>query len=354
MFSASSYNCASAPLSRNSTQNSLYRPANFPKTAAQALGSRSAGSAPKQPSSFYAHTGLRNFLSFMLLFGAVLYSCESPSSAKSGTPSRPKAWHVTTLAGGGSAGADGIGSAAGFGGLFSITQIGNTLYVVDTSRHSIRTIDTNTARVGTIVTGSSSGGYSNGDGTTARFDTPTAILAAADGSTLYVADYGNGRVRKVTIGADAAAARVSDLAGKVFGGPGGLALSGDTLYVADYGSHRIRAVNLNDNTVSTIAGDGTDGYRDGPGRTARFKNPSGLAVSGDTLFVADSLARRIRVIDIASRTVSDIAGQRSFDGISKDGIGSAASFNGPMGITVSGNTLYVSTLAGLIRKLEYK
>ena len=347
----------------------------------------------------------------MLLFGAVLYSCESPSSAKSGTPSRPKVWHVTTLAGGGSVGTDGIGAAAGFGGLFSITQIDNTLYVVDRDRHSIRTIDTNTAQVGTIVTGDSSGAHRNGDGTTARFDRPLAIVAAADGSTLYVADYGNDRVRKVTIGADAAAAQVSDLTDKVFGGPGGLALSGDTLYVAAYGNNRIRAVNLNDNTVSTIAGDGTDGYRDGAGSTARFSSPSGLAVSGDTLFVADTgnnriraidlvsrdktvstiagegrvgqhkngvgtdarfssprglavsggklyvadmINNRIRVIDIASKMVSDIAGQANLADISKDGIGSAAFFNDPMGITVSGNTLYVSTDAGLIRKLEYK
>ena len=346
------------------------------------------------------------FFPLWLLLGAVLYSCESPSSAKSGTPSRPKVWHVTTLAGGGSVGTDGIGAAAGFGGLFSITQIDNTLYVVDRDRHSIRTIDTNTAQVGTIVTGDSSGAHRNGDGTTARFDRPLAIVAAADGSTLYVADYGNDRVRKVTIGADAAAAQVSDLAGVE--GAQGLALSGRTLYVADYSNSIIRAIDLNDNAVSTIAGDGTDGYRDGAGTTARFNGPSGLAVSGNTLFVADtgshriravdlndntvstiagsgdqehlngvgtdaafssprglavsggklyvadSQTSRIRVIDIASRTVSDIAGQRNTRSFSKDGIGSAASFNGPMGITVSGNTLYVSTLAGLIRKLEYK
>ena len=345
---------------------------------------------------------------------------------------KPGAWHVTTLAGSSaSGGVDGIGPAAVFSLPFGIAQSGTTLYVTDGSRHSIRTIDINTARVGTIVTGGVFGGYAVGNGTTARLSSPRGAAATASG-TLYVADLANRLIRRVTIGADADATQVSDFAGRQgvqgnadnttgtnaeFSGPLGLAISDDdnTLYVADYNSHRIRAIDLasTNKAVSTIAGSAsgtTGGYADGAGGTARFKRPSGLAVSGTTLYVADSENHRIRAIDLTSpgKTVSTIAGSgtpghadgagtvaqfntptditlsgttlyvadsnnhriRAIDiasadktvstiagdgtGESTNGIGTAARFNTPYGITVSGNTLYVATEGRRIRKLEYR
>ena len=63
-----------------------------------------------------------------------------------------------------------------------------------------------------------------------------------------------------------------------------MALSGDTLYVADQNNHRIRAIDLAspNKTVSTIAGS-TLGHADGAGTAAQFNFPAGLALSGDTL-----------------------------------------------------------------------
>ena len=101
-------------------------------------------------------------------------------------PPKPKAWHVTTFAGGGPAGTDGIGPAAGFAFLFGIAQSGDTLYVTDFTRHSLRTVHTTTARVGTIVTGgTAAAGHRNGAGTSAQFNFPAGAAAAA-GGTLYV------------------------------------------------------------------------------------------------------------------------------------------------------------------------
>ena len=274
-------------------------------------------------------------------------------------PPKPKAWHVTTFAGGEPGGVDGIGTAASFSWPFSIAQIGTTLYVIDRNRHTIRTVNTTTARVGTIVTNGTAGlagGYANGDGTTARFNAPSSIVAA-DAGTLYVADTNNHRIRRVRPGAAAAAAQVSDVAGRgtaghtngaaagaQFNSPIGLAVSGTTLYVADYSNNRIRAIDLASaaNTVSTIAGSGTPGYADGPGTTAQFLQPGGLAVSGDTLYVADTSNNRIRAIDLASatKTVSTIAGRGTLG--HANGVGIAAQFNRPVGIAVSGGTLYVA------------
>ena len=305
----------------------------------------------------------------MLSLGAVFASCDPSVGGGDTTTSGPKAWHVTTLAGDGLAGsADGIGTAASFARPFSIAQSGTTLYVTDRGQHSIRTVDTTTAQVGTIVTngaGGLAGGYANGDGRTARFNTPSSIVAAG-GSTLYVADTNNHRIRRVRPGAAAAAAQVSDFAGSgtagyadgtgtaaQFDNPTGLAVSGTTLYVADSGNNRIRSIDLanTNKTVSTIAGSGTQGHADGVGTAAQFNGPIGIAVSGGTLYVADLNNHRIRAVDIATKTVRNIAGDGTRE--STNGIGTAARFSNPTGIAVSGSTLYVSTRS-LIRKLEYR
>ena len=177
-------------------------------------------------------------------------------------PPNPKAWHVTTFAGGGargSSGRDGIGTAASFGLPFSIAQSGDTLYVTDFTQHSLRTVHTTTARVGTIVPSSgSTGAHADGSGVSARFNFPRG--AAAAGGTLYVADFSNHRIREVRAGADAAAAR-----------------------------------------VSTIVGSGTPGHADGAGTAARFNGPISIAVSGGTLYVTSRrLIRKLEYRDVGS------------------------------------------------------
>ena len=371
-----------------------------------------------------------------MLLGALFAACDpsggggSPNTPTPPPPPKPKAWHVTTFAGGsGASDADGIGAAASFTAPFFIIQSGTTLYTVDGTSNSLRSIDTTTARVGTLVKGNIIGAHANGVGdaaaagastTQARFNAPRGI-AAADAGTLYVTDSSNHRIRRVTIGAAAAATQVNDFAGSGtqghanatgnaaqfnnpvgiaiggttlyvsetgnqriraidiasgavsdlagsagghangvgaaarFNSPGGLAVSGNTLYVADISNHRIRAVDIPSGTVSDVAGSGTSGHADGAGADARFNSPTGIAVNetGTTLYVADSGNHRIRAIDIATKTVRTIAG----DGTSgtKNGLGTATRFQRPTGIVVSGSTLYVTTInAGLIRKLEYR
>ena len=87
------------------------------------------------------------------------------------------------------------------------------------------------------------------------------------------------------------------------------------------------------------------------GTAAQFNGPTGLALSGTTLYVADSKNHRIRAVDITSGTVRDIAGNGKNK--SKNGIGTAAQFEFPFGIAVRGSTLYV-TSGKRIRKLEYR
>ena len=192
------------------------------------------------------------------------------------------------------------------------------------------------------------------------------MALSEDGNTLYVAENTSHRIRAIDLAS--ANKTVTTLAGGTqgyaddatgtnaqFDGPSSLAVSGTTLYVADYDNHRIRAIDLasTNKTVSTIAGSGTPGHADGVGAAAQFNGPSGLAVSEDkkTLYVADYINNRIRAIDLASATVRDIAGDGTRE--STDGIGTAARIARPNGIFVSGDTLYV-TSGDLIRKLEYR
>jgi len=97
-------------------------------------------------------------------------------------------------------------------------------------------------------------------------------------------------------------------------------------------------------TVSTLAGSGLAGFADGPGRSASFMLPVGIAWDGKgRLYVADAAAQRLRVIlpDGSVRTVAG-SGQPTSTGIwvpggYADGNGSAARFNTPMGIAVGPN-----------------
>ena len=215
---------------------------------------------------------------------------------------------MSLLAGSGSRGdAEGVGEAAQFDFPIGLALSGTTLYVADRNNHLIRAINLTSRTVDTIAGGGTIGDYVDGVGSTARFNHPSGLAVDASGTTLYVADSDN---------------------------------------------HRIRAIDLASRRVSTLAGSGAPDHANGVGTAARFNGPAGIAVSGGTLYVADSGNHRIRAIDIASGTVRDIAGDGTE--VNTDGIGTAARFSSPLGIAVvRGSTLYV-TSRRLIRKLEYR
>ncbi|HZE85273.1 MAG TPA: hypothetical protein VE035_13255, partial [Puia sp.] len=122
------------------------------------------------------------------------------------------------------------------------------------------------------------------------------------------------------------------------------------VYVADYFNHRIRMITPAGN-VTTLAGTGTPGFQDGPGASAQFNYPIGVAVDrAKNVYVADSKNNRIRKITPAG-VVSTLAGT----GIagSTNGAGAVAQFNGPSGVALDGNrNIYVAdTYNNLFRKI---
>src|SRR6185369_5911024 len=134
---------------------------------------------------------------------------------------------------------------------------------------------------------------------------------------------------------------------------GGITTDGQNLYVADSVNSTIRKVNIATGTVTTLAGTaGAIGYIDGVGAAARFDRPADITTDGSNLYVTDANNRVIRKVVIATGAVSTLAGTAGNIG-SADGIGGSASFFMPLGITTDGTNLYITDIGNeTIRKVE--
>jgi sugar lactone lactonase YvrE len=118
-----------------------------------------------------------------------------------------------------------------------------------------------------------------------------------------------------------------------------------TMYVADAGNNAIRRIReINGQAVvDTIAGTGIPGFADGDAMKAEFNGPTGLALSLDSrfLYIADSFNERIRKLDLINGLVSTLAGNTYAGDLNGPGID--ASFYIPIGIVVdSDGSLYVT------------
>jgi len=83
--------------------------------------------------------------------------------------------------------------------------------------------------------------------------------------------------------------------------------SGDRLLIADSNHNRIVITRLDGTLLATI-GAGTIGRSDGDYATAQFSSPQGMALDGETLYVADTENHLIRKVDLEKRRVTTIAG----------------------------------------------
>ncbi|TGE33733.1 cell wall-binding repeat-containing protein [Desulfosporosinus sp. Sb-LF] len=149
-----------------------------------------------------------------------------------------------------------------------------------------------------------------------------------------------------------------------FNEPSGLALGPNGyLYVADTGNQRIRMVS-SQGEVTTLAGSGTTpivdttyfkgGFQDGPGVTAKFNFPSGIAVSSDgTVYVADTYNHRLRQISKAGE-VKTLAGNGVHG--KQNGFPEQVQFDDPFAVKLNkeGNLLIVDQLNNSIRLLEWQ
>ncbi len=225
-------------------------------------------------------------------------------------------------------------------------SVGN-VFVADYDNNRIRKVDTN--GIITTVAGNGTYGFS-GDGglatvATMRYPSAVAVDSAGD---LFIADYGNYRIRMVN-----ANGIITTVAGKGSYGysgdggaatnayityPYGVAVDGaGNLYIADEANERIRKVGTN-GIITTVAGKSGSGYSGDGGAAANalLSPPSGVAVdSTGNLFIADANNFRVRKV-AANGIITTVAGN-GYTGFSGDaGPATNASLYYPSGVAVDG------------------
>jgi sugar lactone lactonase YvrE len=200
----------------------------------------------------------------------------------------------------------------------------------------------------TVLAGDGVAEWRDGEAYRARFTDPFGVAAAADG-TVYVADgIASHRIRAISPDGS----HVTTLAGGMrgfadgsgsearFDTPSGLAVAPDgTIYVADTGNNAVRSITP-DGIVTTIAGNGTAGFRDGASGEALFNGPVGVAVSASgRVFVADTYNDKIRVVEPDGRVAT----------FAPDAV-----FNTPSGVAVdaSGRVYVADTRNRVVQQID--
>ncbi|GAA3834866.1 hypothetical protein GCM10022403_079560 [Streptomyces coacervatus] len=210
-----------------------------------------------------------------------------------------------------------------------------------------------------VVAGNGTSGFSSdyGPAVCAQLNLPMKVTVDSGGS-LYIADYGNHRVRRV----DARTRQITTVAGNGAAGfngdsqpavyaqlnhPRGLAVdSGGNLYIADTENHRVRRVDATTRQITTVAGNGTAGFNgdNQPAVNAQLNSLHGVAVdSGGNLYIADLGNHRVRRVDATTRQISTVAGNGTagFNGDNQPAVN--AQLNSPIGVAVdSGGNLYIA------------
>lgn len=262
---------------------------------------------------------------------------------------------VTTIAGSTQGFADGTGTAAQFNNPWGVAvDAAGNVYVADTFNNKIRKI----SPTGVVTTlAGSTNGFTDGTGTTARFEFPTAVSLDGQGN-VYVADTFNHKIRKVS-----PTGVVTTLAGSTqgfaegtgsaaqFSTPYGIAVDASgNAYVADEGNHKIRKISPT-GVVTTLAGS-TQGFTDATGTAAQFNAPRGVAAdNAGNVYVADMSNHKIRKIS-PTGVVTTLAGSGTA-GFANGAASNVAQFNSPRGVTVdaAGNVYVADYSNHKIRKI---
>jgi trimeric autotransporter adhesin len=203
----------------------------------------------------------------------------------------------------------------------------------------------------TILAGDGTPGFSgdNGPALQASLNEPRGLKLDGNGG-LYVADYGNNRVRKI----DLAKLTITTVAGN-----GDPAVSGDkgpavqagmspwdiavdssgNLYIAEYDNNRVRKVNASDQTITTLAGNGVPGFSgdNNPATSSILDGPQGISVdSAGAIYFVDYWNFEVRKIDPKTGLITAFAGD-GFLGVLDGVLAVNAPLPIPIGTAVEAN-----------------
>src|SRR2546428_13676588 len=189
-----------------------------------------------------------------------------------------------------------------------VTQVGYQVtgfdvYIADTYAHQVRkaavtipSIDNPTGAQTAVITtiaGAGSFGYAGDQGpaVNAKLNSPYSVAWDPKRKFVYIADTLNNRVRWIDGGG-----LIKTLVAAPLRQPRGLAVNGDWLYLADTYNHVVRRFDLNTGSLTTVAGTGSAGYPDGvAGPSALLRQPPGLAPHEEgNLYIANTGTNAIR------------------------------------------------------------
>lgn len=251
---------------------------------------------------------------------------------------------VTSVFAGGSVGfANGTGGAAQFNQPYCITMdASGNFYVGDRINHAIRKISP--AGAVTTLAGNGVAGNTNGTGNAAQFNEPLGVTVDAAGN-VYVADYINGALRKVTpSGVVTTLLPIPNIFGVAADASG-------NIYCAEYFSQQVTKYSSTGSYTVMAGLLGTGGYVDATGTAARFGIPAGITVDANgNLYLTETGNHKIRKITAAGVVTTIAGGNTGF----ADGVGIAALFDTPIAVTgdLANNTLYIADFTNnKIRKI---
>lgn len=246
---------------------------------------------------------------------------------------------------------DGVGQAARFGGMGVLAVSATHIYVGDEMNNTLRQVEVNTATVTTIAGDALNGmgGFvDNAVGLNARFGSLEAITS--DGSTIWVGDAANRRIRAVsavaphgvTTAAGSGVQGYQDGIGAAvqFEGIRGLTYFNKFVYFLDPTAATLRRLDPMTGEVVTLAGTPYQtGQVDGIGAAARFISPRYIASDGSgMLYISDTNGFKIRIFNTVTNEVTTFAGT-GMCGYA-DGVGAMAGIHRPRGMTSDGTSIY--------------
>ena len=244
---------------------------------------------------------------------------------------------IITVAGTGIVGALGDGSQATAATLvfpedIKIDTSGN-IYIADAANNRIRKIDIVTGIITTVAGNGINGGIGDGGlAVNAELNQPSCLCLDNAGN-IYIADWGNNRIRKV----DASTGIITAFAGTGASGytgdgtaavgatfSGTISVTVDDLgniFISDLGNHVLRKVSASTNVITTIAGSGINGNSGDGGLAvnANLSKPTGTFIDKqNNIFIADFGYGVVRKIDAATGIITTVAGNGTW-GYSGDG-----------------------------------
>ncbi len=244
------------------------------------------------------------------------------------------------------------------------------VYVADSGHHRVLELALSRGEDGWPVArllrsfGSGQPGFDDGPAAVATLHNPQGLDRVGD--LLFVADTNNHALRVIDLADEEVATaagtgelgrgerstpgqRPRDLALRspwdvAVAGPhnGSAPEGGEAVLIAMAGSHQLWVYLPHKDRIGLFAGSGVEDHIDGPMEEAAFAQPSGLALYGRYIFIADAEVSSVRVIDAAEGRVGTLAGQGLFDFGDVDGVGDDVRLQHPLGVATADGIVYVA------------